>query len=312
MDSKICLSFDIGGTFIKYAIIDNSGKIVIKAKVRTPGFPGRETIPKKIIDIYDDFKNKFKIDCIGISSAGIINVDTGVVEYAVENIPGYTGTDFLATVGKQCKSLVFVDNDVNSAAAGEMWLGSCKNLKNFLCITIGTGIGGAIVVNNQIYRGMNFSGGEIGHFIIMPDGERCNCGKYGCYERYASITALIRMYKEELIKKGLKADDEYNGEYIADLYNKGDEIAKIAYDKFLNYIAYGLANLVNILDPGTVIIGGGISAQGKIFLDEINKRLLKYTLESCTRNTEVKQATLLNDAGIIGAAFNAFKTFNMF
>lgn len=312
MDSKICLAFDIGGTFIKYAIIDNSGKINIKSKVKTPGFPCRETIPNKIIEIYEDFKDKYNIDCIGISSAGIINVDTGVVEYAVESVPGYTGTDFLSTVGKQCKILVFADNDVNSAAAGEMWLGSCKDLKNFLCITIGTGIGGAIVINKQIYRGSNFSGGELGHFVIVPDGERCSCGKSGCYERYASVSALIRMYKEELLQRGLEADHECDGEHIVDLYYKGDEIAKKVYDKFLNYISYGLANLVNILDPGTIIIGGGISAQGKPFLDEINKRLRKYASEFYVRNTEIKEATLFNDAGVIGAAFNAFTSFNMF
>lgn len=308
----MCLSFDIGGTFIKYAVIDNKGEIHIKAKVRTPGFPGRETIPKTIIQIYDNLKNRFNIDCIGISSAGIVNVNTGVVEYAVETIPGYTGTDFLSTVGKTCKMLVFADNDVNSAAAGEMWLGSCKNLKNFLCLTIGTGIGGAIVINNQIYRGMNFSGGEVGHFIIVSDGDRCTCGRRGCYERYASTSALIRMYKEELMSQGLKHDGECDGEYIFELYHKGDEIAKKVYDKFLNYMAYGLANLVNILDPGTIIIGGGISAQGKPFFDELDKMFRKYALESCARNTEIKQAALANDAGVIGAAFNAFTSFNMF
>ena len=305
---KLCLSFDIGGTFIKYAIIDSTGKINFKAKIQTPSFPCRDTIPKKIIEIYEEFKNKFSIDCIGISTAGIVNVDTGVVEYAVENIPAYTGTDFIATVGKKCNAVVFVDNDVNSAAAGEMWLGSSKNLKNFLCLTIGTGIGGAIVIDNKIYRGNSFAGGEVGHFIIVPDGNRCTCGKSGCYERYASTSALIRMYKEEIEKNGLRIGKDFDGEYIVDLYYKGDEIAKKVYNKFLDYIAYGIANLSHILDPGTVIIGGGISAQGKPFFDEIKK----YALESYARNTEIKQATLANDAGMIGAAFNAFTAFNMF
>lgn len=308
LDLKFCLAFDVGGTFIKYAIVDNSGKIHLKDKVETPGFPAKETIPRTMGNIFDNLRNKFDISCFGISTAGQINVDKGFVEYATDNLPGYSGTDFVETIGKKFNLPVFVDNDVNSAAAGEMWVGSAKETKNFLCVTLGTGVGGAIVINGEIHRGANFSAGEIGHFIIVPEGDKCTCGKYGCYERYASTSALIRMYKEELINSGLQVNDNYTGEYIVDLYYKGDKISKKVYEKFLDYISYGIANLTYILDPGTIIIGGGISAQGKPFFDEINSRFKKYVNETYCKNTVIKQASLLNDAGVIGAAFNAFSS----
>lgn len=307
MDLKFCLAFDVGGTFIKYAVVDNFGKIHLKDKVETPGFPAKETIPKMMGDIFNNLRNKFYISCFGISTAGQINVDKGFVEYATDNLLGYSGTDFVEAIGRKFNLPVFVDNDVNSAAAGEMWVGSAKKTKNFLCVTLGTGVGGAIVINREIHRGANFSAGEIGHFIIVPDGDKCTCGKYGCYERYASTSALIRMYKEELVNnRGLQSNDNYTGEYIVDLYYKDDEIAKKVYNKFLDYIAYGIANLTYILDLGIIIIGGGISAQGKPFFDEINSRFKKYVNGVYCKNTIIKQAILLNDAGVIGAAFNAF------
>lgn len=311
MDLKYCIAFDIGGTFIKYAVIDNEGKIYDKGKFKTPGFPTNETIPEALGNMISELKEKYDFSCIGISTAGQVDVDSASIYYAVDNIPGYTGTDFRKTLGEKFNLPVFVDNDVNSAAAGEIWLGGGKDLNNFLCMTLGTGVGGAIVINRQVYRGNNYSAGEVGHFIITPDGDTCNCGKKGCYERYASTSALIRMYKEELINNNIPCEESYDGEHIVDLYYKGDEIATKVYNKFLDYIAYGIANLTHILDPGVVIIGGGISAQGKPFFDEINSRFKKYVLGAYADRTIIKQAILINDAGVIGAAYNAFSSCNI-
>lgn len=311
MELKYCMSFDIGGTFIKYAVIDDRGKIYSKGKFKTPGFPTNETIPKSLTNIIKDLKYKFEFSCVGISTAGQVDIDTASIYYAVDSIPGYTGTNFRKTIGDIFNLPVFVDNDVNSAAAGEIWLGAGKDLDNFLCMTLGTGVGGAIVINRKVYRGDNYSAGEIGHFIIIPDGDTCNCGRKGCYERYASTSSLIRMYKEELVKNNIPCEENYEGEYIVDLYYKGDDIATNVYDKFLDYIAYGIANLTHILDPGVVIIGGGISAQGKPFFNEINKRFKKYVLSAYADRTCIKQAELINDAGVIGAAYNAFSLCNI-
>lgn len=306
MNERFCISFDVGGTFIKYAIIDNNGKIHLKDKIKTPNENGRETIPKVIIDTTKDLKNKFNIEGLGISTAGQVDVKNRKIIYATDNIPGYSGTDFVESVENKLNIPVFVDNDVNCAAAGEMWLGSGKGIKNFLCMTIGTGVGGAIVINGEIYRGENFSAGEIGHFILERDGAKCTCGKNGCYEAYASTASLIRMYKEELCHNNLNYEVDYSGEYIVDLYYKGDSIAVKVYEKFLDYIAYGIANISEILDPGTIIIGGGISAQGQRFFDKINENFKKYIIGMHSQNTKIIKAHLTNDAGVVGAAFNIF------
>ena len=305
MNLKYCLSFDVGGTFIKYAVIDNEGKIHLKNKIKTPGFPCNETIPEAMLKVYKELQVNHKFDCIGISTAGQVNWKKGSVHYATDTLPNYTGTDFTEAIGNKLELPLFVDNDVNSAAIGEMWMGSAKDTKNFLCLTLGTGVGGAICVDGKIYRGENFSAGEVGHFAIVPNGDKCTCGLKGCYERYASTSALIRMYTEEVSKK-YGNNNEFTGEYIIDLYFKGDEIANKVYNEFLDNIAYGLANLSHILDPGVIIVGGGISAQGKPFFDEINMRFKKFALPAYAKNTVIKQAILLNDAGVIGAAFNSF------
>ncbi len=311
MDLKYCLSFDIGGTFIKYAIIDNEGVIHEKDKINTPGYPARETIPAALIDIFEKLKLKFNIICVGVSTAGQVDVDKCEVIYATDNIPGYIGTNFRDILAKKFNLDVFADNDVNSAAIGEMWLGSAKDAKNFLCMTLGTGVGGAIIIDNKLHRGNNYSAGEIGHFIIFPNGDKCTCGLNGCYERYASTSALIKMYKEELIKNNMICKDNYTGEYIVDLCYRGDIIASSVYNRFLDYIAYGIANLVHILDIGLVIVGGGISEQGDLFFNEINNRFKKYVLNVYKNGTIIKQAGLKNDAGVIGAAFNTFSHINI-
>lgn len=305
MNLKFCLSFDVGGTFIKYAVIDNMGNIHLRDKVKTPKHSCNETIPALMLEIYRIIEKNFIIECIGISTAGQVNSEKSLVHFATDTLPNYTGTNFGKLIGEKLNLPIFVDNDVNSAAIGEMWMGSGKNIKNFLCVTLGTGVGGAIVINGEVYRGANFSAGEIGHFAMIPNGEKCTCGLNGCYERYASTSALIRMYKE-----ALKTEDseEYTGEYILDLYYKGDLVAKEVYEKFLDNIAYGLASLSHILDPSLIIIGGGISAQGKPFFDEINKRFKKFALKVYSDNIVIKQAELVNDAGVMGAAYNAFST----
>ncbi len=306
MNTQFCMSFDIGGTYIKYAIIDNKGDIHLKDKIKTPGYPGNKTIPKVIIDTVLNFKNKFDIKCLGISTAGQVDIDQGKIIYATDNIPGYSGTDFTLAVSENLGLHIFVDNDVNCAALGEMWMGSGRGVSNFLCMTIGTGIGGAIVIDGKIYRGSSFSAGEIGHCVIIRDGAECTCGKKGCYESYASISALVKMYREQLVWNGLDVKENYSGEYIVDLYYKGDSIATKVYEEFLDYIAYGIANICEILDPQMVIIGGGISAQGERFFSEINNNFKKYITGVHSRNTKIIQASLLNDAGVLGAAFNIF------
>jgi glucokinase len=303
MESIAC--FDVGGTFIKYGFIDNKGEFLIKGELQTPKEKCGELIPRMIVNKINEFNNKFHIKAVGISTAGQVDSKKGEIIFASENLPGYTGTKIAQYIydntGLQCT----VENDVNAAAMGELSKGAAKGVDTFVCITLGTGIGGAIVINGKVHKGIGGGAGELGHMIINKGGEQCACGLKGCYERYGSTSAFVRSYKKELEAKGNEVEDmkDINGKSIMEKVFNDDEIAVKVYDKFLDNIVTGLVGITHILDPGLIVIGGGISSQGDIFFNEINKRFKKKIMPSYGKYTEIVQAKLTNDAGLFGAYY---------
>ncbi len=296
MENIAC--FDVGGTFIKYAIINFQGDIIIKDKYETPIVDCKNTIPSSIIEKIRELRKSYDIHGIGISTAGIVDAERGIVTYA-PNLNNYNGTTMVDTIKSEIDLPVAVENDVNAAAIGEMWMGSAKGRNTFVCITIGTGVGSGIVVNGKVLRGVNGAAGELGHVIINEEGKTCNCGHIGCYERYASTSSFIRSYAEA---SGIK---EINGEEIMKRVDGGEKLAIDIYNEFLDHITTGIVNLVHLLDPGLVVIGGGISAQGDRFFNEIRKRFSERALNIYSKNTDIIQAKLVNDAGMYGACYLA-------
>jgi glucokinase len=293
------LCFDIGGTFIKYGVVDIEGKILYKNKILTPKDNCKINIPNIICCQTKELKNKYTIDNIGISTAGQVDSSSGEIIFAADNIPGYTGTNFKAIVNDKLGMKCYVENDVNSAALGELWLGSGKGENSFLCITLGTGIGGAIIINKTLYKGAGGNAGELGHMIINENGEKCACSLNGCYERYASTSALVRAYAKakEIDVEGI------NGQEVISKVISGDKIAIRVYDEFIDHVVSGLVGITHIIDPGLIIIGGGISEAGEMFLSEINKRFKKKVIASYSKYTRIVKAALGNDAGLIGACY---------
>lgn len=297
MSNSIC--FDIGGTFIKYGVINLEGKIIIKNKMKTPIKNCINEIPRVLVEKILEFKNIYNIKACGISTAGQVDNEKGEIIFASNSILDYTGTKLSEIIKEKTGLLCFVENDVNSAALAEMWMGAAKGHSTFICLTLGTGIGGAIVIDGKLYRGVKGSAGEIGHMIINEEGRECGCKNKGCYESYASTSAFIREYEKEAnIKR-----NEINGKKLMELVKDGDAIASRVYDEFIHHIVTGLVGITHILDPGLIIIGGGISEQGKPFFDEVNFRLKKSIMSSYANHTSVVPAELKNDAGIIGACF---------
>jgi Transcriptional regulator/sugar kinase len=298
--------FDIGGTFIKYAVIDSDGNILFKDKFQTPRENCRNAIPEALSVRVKELQKKFDIYRIGISTAGQVDSEKGEITFATENIPGYTGAKLSKDIEDKTGLSTFVENDVNAAALGEMWKGAARDRSTFICITLGTGVGGAIVIDGKLYKGVKGSAGEVGHIIVNENGEKCTCGCSGCYERYASTSALIRSYKKAVEKED-GPDGEINGEFIMSQVYNGDKIALKVYDEFLNHIVTGIVNVTHLLDPGLIVIGGGISAQGKPFFDEIIKRFNQTAMKSYSEHTEIVQAVLQNDAGVYGACYTALQ-----
>jgi glucokinase len=294
--------FDIGGTFIKFGVVNEKGEIFFKGKFSTPKSNNNVEIPKLLIQKIIEMKEEFILSAVGISTAGQVDSRSGVIIYCSENIRNYTGTKLGEKIKEATRLNCFVENDVNAAALGEYWKGSAVGNDTFVCVALGTGIGGAIIINGKLYKGVNGGAGELGHTIINEGGEKCACGMSGCYERYASTSAFVRKYKSIILEKNFDTEN-IDGEEIMNRVHKKEKLAVEAYDEFIDHIVTGLINITHILDPGLIVIGGGISAQGTEFFDEINRRFKVLAMPSYAKHTKIIKASLENDAGILGACY---------
>ena len=243
---------------------------------------------KEILHTYGDF------EAIGISTAGQVNSEKGEIHYANDNIPNYTGMKIRAILEKEFGVPVAVENDVNSAAIGELRFGAAKGSENFLCLTYGTGVGGAIVLNGEIYAGNTFSGGSFGGIVVHPEAMEKDVEFSGCYEKYASTTALV----QRVMAVDASLD---NGRKIFEAFGRSEIRSEI--DAWIDEIVYGLITLIHIFNPSDILLGGGILAQ-KYIIDEVRRRVNESISEGF-RGTKIHQTELGNQAGLLGAAWLA-------
>lgn len=287
------LVFDIGGTEIKYALCDEKFNLTDKKSVPTNAYEGGKRLIERVVEIAKTYSG---IDRIGISTAGQVDSEKGMIVFATDSIPGYTGVQIKQTVEAEIGVPCAVENDVNSAALGEAYFGAAKGEDNFLCLTYGTGIGGAIFLEGKLFKGNGCSAGEFGHFVTHAGGKSCTCGGCGCYEAYASSGALVRAVKA-------KTGRDLNGrEIFAEFDNP--EIRTVI-DEWIDEIVVGLKGLVYIFNPSLIVAGGGIMNE-KYITDEINVRLAAELMPSF-RCAKVVKAQAGNDANLLGAAYLAAK-----
>ena len=287
------LAFDIGGTEIKYAFCDESFNLTESKSIPTNAHEGGKRIIERVIEI---IKSCEGIDRVGISTAGQVDSVKGEIIFATDTIPGYTGVKIKELVEKETGIPTAVENDVNSAALGEAIFGAGRGEKSFICLTYGTGIGGAIYLDGKLFTGNSFSAGEFGHIVTHQGGRKCTCGGEGCYEAYASTTALVNDVKEKL---GLSL----NGREIFERFD--DPEIKAVIDLWIDEIVTGLKSLVYIFNPALIVAGGGIMNEEYI-TQEINARLQSQLMNSFHKVRVVK-AQMGNDANKLGAAYLASK-----
>jgi len=266
------------------------GEISGLTEVPTEGKKGGARVMENLISGLEAFEG---YDAIGISTAGQVDREKGSIIYANDNIPGYTGTKVKDILEKRFKRPVEVENDVNCAALGEGWLGAGKGMTDYLCLTYGTGIGGAIVLGGRLYRGVGGSAGEFGHMILHPGGRECSCGKKGCYEAYASARLLVELARE-------KDPSVSNGRELFARIAEGDEKMAAALDEWSGEAATGLASLVHIFNPQALILGGGILEQDAA-AESLEKNARELIMDSF-QNVRFLKAALGNTAGLFGAA----------
>jgi glucokinase len=312
------IGIDLGGTHIAVGLVDENFNIVKKISAPTLAQRGPYEITKDMaalsakvceecgLNLLRDVKK------VGIAAPGTVNPSTGLIEYS-NNIKmrDFPVVKKFAEFSGVAEENIAIGNDANLAALGEATAGAAKGAECAVMITLGTGVGGGIVINKQIYSGSNGLAAEIGHFVIKMGGEKCGCGRQGCFEAYGSATALIRMTKAELNKCFMSGEatlmaesSKISARTAFDAFKQGDKAAARVIEEYTDGLANGIASLVNIFQPDVFIIGGGISGEGQFLIDLLQP---KFDLEDFARNakkrTKLCTAMCGNDAGIIGAAF---------
>ncbi len=311
------LGIDLGGTNIVAGVVDENGTIIVKASCKT-------NAPRTPEEICDDMAavalkalesanlTKDDIRFIGIGAPGAVNGATGVIEFANNfNFHNWAIVDMMQ---ERLGIDIFVENDANAAAYGEFLVGAAKDANDAVVITLGTGVGGGIIVDGMIYSGSNYAGAEIGHMVIQHGGRQCSCGRKGCWEAYSSATGLINMTREavsapynanSILNQIIDNDmNKITGRTAFDAMRQGCPIGKAIIDAYISYLGCGIVNVINIFQPEVLCIGGGISREGDTILEPLKKivETERYTKHN-DRQTKVCMAQLGNDAGIIGAAF---------
>ncbi|MBQ4586033.1 MAG: ROK family protein [Clostridia bacterium] len=313
------LGIDLGGTNIAAGIVNNEYQIIKKKSVPTLAHRDGKEIMKDMGKLCLDLINEagLTLDDIayaGIATPGTANSETGVVEYA-NNLPfkNFPIADLLTEYTGIKK--VYIENDANAAAKAEALAGAARGAKFSVMITLGTGLGGGIVLDGKVYSGFNFAGAELGHVVIEKDGKQCTCGRRGCWETYSSATGLTNMTKEAVLqarKEGRKTKieeliggnvDNCNARVAFTAMKQGDELGAEIVDKYISYLACGITNMINIFQPNVLSIGGGVCNEKDYLLVPLKEKIYAETYnKDSSKCTEIKIAELGNDAGIVGAA----------
>lgn len=308
------LGIDLGGTNIAAGIVDENLTIVKKGSVPT-------LAQRPIDEVMTDMANLCKsllaemnltVDDIayaGIASPGTCDSKTGVVEFS-NNIVMYNYPIADVLKEKLGVARVYIDNDANAAALAEALAGAAKGAKSAIMITLGTGVGGGIIVDGKIYSGFNHAGAELGHMVIEKDGRPCTCGRRGCFETYSSATGLIKMTKEKmdecpdsLMWQLSKEAGKVSGKTAFQAKRQGDKAGAEVVDMYVDYLACGITNLINIFQPEVLCIGGGICNEGECLMAPVREIVAKENFaRNSAHQTVIKKAALGNDAGILGAA----------
>ncbi len=311
------LGIDLGGTNIVAGVVDKKYKIVAKASCKTAVPRPESEICDSMAEVAKKAVEKAKltmdeIESVGIGVPGAVNPKTGVIEYSANLF--FHNWEVVEMMEERLGKKVHIENDANAAALGEYLAGSAKGARNAVAITLGTGVGGGIIIDGKIYSGSNFAGAELGHMVIVKDGKECACGRRGCWETYASATGLINLTKQKILSEKLEFSymlklcdgdiNKVNGRTAFDAMRDGDPTAKSVVEEYISYLSCGLVNIINIFQPDVLCIGGGISNEGENLLGPVRSYVERerYTKHN-DKQTVICKCTLGNDAGIIGAAY---------
>lgn len=307
MEKQYVIGVDLGGTKISTALAELNGNILNENTIPTNAKDGEEAVLSRIIYAIEQIleltgKRADEIKTIGIGSPGPLDSKKGVI-LETPNIP-FKNFQLVKPIEDRFEIPTYLENDANAAAIGEFMFGAGRNTKNMIYITVSTGIGAGAIVEGKIYRGNTCNALELGHSTILPDGPRCNCGNYGCLEVLSSGTAIARVANEQL-KAGkdssLKNYEVVTSYEVFQEAKKGDKLSLDVLNKCLQYLGIGIANIITIMDPEVVVLGGGVSLAGDIVFDRVNEVVNERCFKVLKENCRVVPAALGKQSGVVGA-----------
>lgn len=310
------IGMDLGGTNLKYALGNENGEIIIKKSRPSQANQSQKAIFENMFIAVEELKveaekRKKQILSIGVGSPGSIDFETGQLKGSTPNLPNWAKAPIKKTLEEKFNISTWADNDANIMALAEARLGAGKGYKNILCLTLGTGIGGGILIDNQVLRGEHYSAAEVGHIIIAYNGIRCNCGNKGCLEAYTTAPAMVKRYQKKLKRLGLAYNiNELNTEFIFQKASRNEGLAIETIAETCEYLGAGIASISNIIDPEVVIIGGGVSEAGDPFIKQIENEVRQYSVKAIMQNLKIVRAQMGNDAGIVGAILLAAENYS--
>jgi glucokinase len=311
--SELIFAADLGGTHLRAAVVGCDGTIHYRLKQPTPQSEKPDGIVRALVDAAHEGERhtvgRGQISAVSVAVPGTVDFEEGVVVKA-PNVPSLDGFRLAAALESELKWPAVLENDANAAAVGEMWQGAGRGCRTIVCVTLGTGVGGGIILDEQLWRGVNGSAGEVGHLGVDPfAGVPCGCGSRGCLEVYASATAIVRMTREARPRYPdslLHTSEDLTSETVYQAGLKGDELALEVFRRMGVYLGIGLASLINLLNPEMIVIGGGLSNGWILFEQHMHQQVIERAFPLPARSVKITRAECGDDAGFLGAARLAF------
>src|SRR5215216_5105513 len=302
---SLVFAVDLGGTHLRVALVDDAGRIFKQLKQETPKGDSANCIIDALVRAAQQWdSDKLPVVAASIMVPGPVDSDKAVVLQA-PNLPSLVNFALKAELEQRLGWPVFLENDANAAAVGEMWMGAARGCRDVMSVTLGTGVGGGVILDGKLWRGSHGSAGEIGHTTVDPfSGLKCKCGNTGCLELFASATAIVRMTRESLSlfpETSLKSDD-LTAEKVYDAGQKGDELALAVFKRFGMYLGIGLANLINLIDPQIIVITGGVVNGWDLFSGEMYRQVKERAFRTTAQQVKIAKAECGDNAGLLGAA----------
>jgi glucokinase len=297
---------DLGGTHLRVALVDEAGRIHSQLKEKTPKGASADCVVSALVRAAKEWESeeRKRIVAASIVVPGTVDKANSVIVQA-PNLPFLDGFPFKAVLTEKLGWPIVLENDANAAAVGEMWLGAARGCRDVIAVTLGTGVGGGIILDGKLWRGSHGSAGEVGHTTVDPfGGLQCKCGNTGCLELFASATAIVRMVREGLTrfpKSGLNVNS-LTAEHVYDAGKKGDELAVSVFKRFGMYLGVGLANLINLIDPQIIVIAGGAVNGWDLFAADMHHQVAERAFRATAKQVKIVPAECGDDAGLLGAA----------